>query len=53
MISKVISMPETQTRLSAIGADLTPMTLAQFQAFHNAENQRYGDLIRKNNIKLD
>ena len=52
-ISKVISMPETQTRLSAIGADLTPMTLAQFQAFHNAENQRYGDLIRKNNIKLD
>ena len=52
-INKVIAMPETQARLSAIGADLTPMTPAQFQAFHNAENQRYGELIRKKNIKLD
>lgn len=52
-INKVISMPETQSRLSAIGADLTPMSQAQFQAFHNAENQRYSDLIRKKNIKLD
>ena len=45
--------PETQARLSAIGADLTPQTPAQFLAFHNAENQRYGELIRKKNIKLD
>ncbi|QKO23528.1 tripartite tricarboxylate transporter substrate binding protein [Rhodoferax sp. BAB1] len=52
-VNKVIAMPETQTRLSAIGADLTPMTPAQFKAFHDAENQRYGDLIRKKNIKLD
>ncbi len=52
-INKVIAMPETQKRLGAIGADLTPMTPAQFLAFHNSENQRYGDLIRKKNIKLD
>ncbi|MES2482412.1 MAG: tripartite tricarboxylate transporter substrate binding protein [Pseudomonadota bacterium] len=52
-VNKVIAMPETQARLSAIGADLTPMTPAQFLAFHTAENQRYGDLIRKKNIKLD
>ena len=52
-VNKVIAMPETLTRLSAIGADLTPMTPAQFKAFHDAENQRYGDLIRKKNIKLD
>ncbi len=52
-VNKVITMPETQTRLSSIGADLTPMTPAQFKAFHDAENQRYGDLIRKKNIKLD
>jgi tripartite-type tricarboxylate transporter receptor subunit TctC len=52
-VNKVIAMPETQTRLSSIGADLTPMTPAQFKAFHDAENQRYGDLIRKKNIKLD
>lgn len=52
-IGKVMAMSETQARLSVIGADLTPMSQAQFQAFHNAENQRYGDLIRKKNIKLD
>lgn len=52
-VNKVIAMPETQTRLSAIGAELTPMTPGQFKAFHDAENQRYGDLIHKKNIKLD
>lgn len=52
-VNKIIAMPETQARLSSIGADLTAMTPAQFLAFHNAENQRYGDLIRKKNIKLD
>lgn len=52
-VNKVIAMPETQTRLTAIGAELTAMSPAQFLAFHNAENQRYGELIRKKNIKLD
>jgi tripartite-type tricarboxylate transporter receptor subunit TctC len=52
-VNKVIVMPETQARLSAIGAELTPMTPEAFLAFHNAENKRYGDLIRRKNIKLD
>lgn len=52
-VNKVIAMPETQARLSAIGADLTPMTPEAFQAFHTAENKRYGDLIRKKNIKME
>ncbi|MFC5522381.1 Bug family tripartite tricarboxylate transporter substrate binding protein [Polaromonas jejuensis] len=52
-VSKVLAMPETQARLGAIGADLTPMTQAQFAQFHAAENKRYGDLIAKKNIKLD
>ena len=52
-VNKVIAMPETQARLSSIGADLTPMTPEQFKAFHDAENKRYGDLIRRKNIKLD
>jgi hypothetical protein len=46
-------MPETQARLGAIGADLTPMTQAQFAAFHTSENQRYSALIAKKNIKVD
>lgn len=52
-VSKIIAMPETQTRLGAIGADLTPMTQAQFVAFHKAENKRYGELIAKKNIKQE
>ncbi|MDO9218644.1 MAG: tripartite tricarboxylate transporter substrate binding protein [Lacisediminimonas sp.] len=52
-VAKVLAIPETQSRLGAIGADLTPMTQAQFTAFHTAENKRYGDLIAKKNIKLD
>ena len=52
-VSKVLAMPETQTRLGAIGADLTPMTQAQFAAFHASENKRYSELIAKKNIKLD
>lgn len=52
-VTKVLAMPETQTRLGAIGADLTPMTQAQFAAFHASENKRYSDLIAKKNIKLD
>jgi tripartite-type tricarboxylate transporter receptor subunit TctC len=52
-VTKVLAMPETQTRLSAIGADLTPMTQAQFAQFHADENKRYGDLIARKNIKID
>ncbi len=52
-VTRVLAMPETQTRLSAIGADLTPMTQAQFAAFHTSENKRYSDLIAKKNIKID
>jgi tripartite-type tricarboxylate transporter receptor subunit TctC len=52
-VTKVLAMPETQTRLGAIGADLTPMTQAQFAQFHADENKRYGELIARKNIKLD
>lgn len=52
-VNKVIAMPETKTRLEAVGAELHPMTQADFATFHMAEYQRFGDIIRKNNIKLD
>ncbi|MES2999872.1 MAG: tripartite tricarboxylate transporter substrate binding protein [Pseudomonadota bacterium] len=52
-VNKVLAMPETRTRLDGIGAEITPMSQAQFLAFHNAEYQRFGDLIRKKNIRID
>lgn len=52
-VNKVIVMAETKTRLEAVGAELRPMSQADFEAFHLAEYKRFGDIIRKNNIKLD
>ena len=52
-VNKVLAMPETRARLENIGADVTPMTQAQFLAFHNAEHQRFGELIRQKNIKVE
>ena len=52
-VDQVLAMPETQTRLQAIGAEITPMTQAQFAQFHAAEYKRFGEVIKKNNIRLD
>ena len=52
-VNKVLAMPETKTRLEAVGAEVQPMSQADFIAFQNAEYQRYGDIIRKNNIRID
>lgn len=52
-VNKILAMSDTRARLEAIGADITPMTQAQFIAFHEAEFKRYGDLIRRKNITLE
>ena len=52
-VNKVIAMPETKTRLDAVGAELRPMSQAEFQAFHLAEYQRFGEIIRKNQFRID
>ena len=52
-VNQVLAMPETRTRLEAIGAEITPMTQAQFAQFHAAEYRRFGEVIKKNHIRLD
>jgi len=52
-VNEVLAMPETRTRLDAIGAEITPMTQAQFAQFHAAEYRRFGEVIKKNHIRLD
>ena len=52
-VTKVLAMPETKARLEAIGAEITPMTQAQFAQFQSAEYKRYGEIIKKNNIHVD
>ncbi|PUE57543.1 ABC transporter substrate-binding protein [Limnohabitans sp. Rim8] len=53
LVNKVISLPETKTRLEAVGAELNPISQIEFLAFHNAEFKRYGEIIHKKNIKID
>ena len=52
-VNKLLPLPETRVRLAAIGSDVRPMTQAEFIAFHQAENQRYAELIKRRQIKLD
>jgi len=52
-VNAVLAMPETRTRLLAIGADISPMSQAQFAQFHQAENQRYAAIIKKNHISVE
>jgi tripartite-type tricarboxylate transporter receptor subunit TctC len=52
-VNRVLAMPETRQRLEAVGAEISPMTQAEFVAFNAAEFKRYGELIRKANIKID
>ena len=43
----------TPARLQAIGADVSPMSQEQFARFHQAENQRYAAIIKKNHISVE
>jgi len=52
-VNQVLAMPETQARLHAVGAELQPLSQTDFAAFHLAEYQRFGEIIRKNGITLD
>jgi tripartite-type tricarboxylate transporter receptor subunit TctC len=52
-VNKLLPLPDTRTRLAAIGSDITPMSQAEFAAFHDAENKRYAELIKRRGIKLD
>ena len=52
-VNEVLAMAETRTRLEAIGAEITPMTQARFADFHAAEYKRFGEIIKKNNIRMD
>ena len=52
-VNQVLALPETQARLSAVGAELTPMSQAQFVQFQAIEYKRFGDIIKKNHIQVN
>ena len=52
-VNVALTQPDTQKRLQAIGAQLKPMSQAEFAQFHQAENQRYAAIIKKNHISVE
>jgi tripartite-type tricarboxylate transporter receptor subunit TctC len=52
-VAKIVQMPDVKARLEAIGMDVQPMSQAQFQAFHDAENKRYAELIKRRDIRVE
>jgi tripartite-type tricarboxylate transporter receptor subunit TctC len=52
-VNKLLLLPETKLRLAAIGSNVEPMSQAQFKSFHDAENKRYAEVIKKRGLKAD
>jgi len=52
-IGKALAQPEIKARFDAMGIEAAQSTPAQFDALVQADEQRYGKLIRELNIKAD
>lgn len=52
-VNKVLATPSAEKRLENIGATVTPMSREAFKAFHDAENKRFSEIIKKNNITVN
>ena len=53
LVNQILEMPATKSRLEGIGLEAKPISQDEFKAFHDAEFQRYGDIIRKNSISVN
>jgi tripartite-type tricarboxylate transporter receptor subunit TctC len=52
-LKKILSMPDVQESFAKQGADPSWDTPAEFTAFMRAESERWGDVVTKNNIKME
>jgi tripartite-type tricarboxylate transporter receptor subunit TctC len=53
IVVEIINMPDVQARFRAASVEPTPSTPAEMAAFIKNEAQRWGDIIKKNNIVVD
>jgi tripartite-type tricarboxylate transporter receptor subunit TctC len=53
IVVEIINMPDVQARFRAASVEPTPSTPAEMAAFIKNEAQRWGDVIKKNNIVVD
>jgi tripartite-type tricarboxylate transporter receptor subunit TctC len=52
-VVEIINMPDVQAKFRAASVEPTPSTPAEMAAFIKEEAQRWGDVIKKNNIVVD
>jgi tripartite-type tricarboxylate transporter receptor subunit TctC len=52
-LKKILRMPEVQESFAQQGADPSWDTPPEFTAFMRAESERWGDVVAKNNIKME
>jgi tripartite-type tricarboxylate transporter receptor subunit TctC len=52
-VVEIINLPDVQARFRAASVEPTPSTPAEMAAFIKEEAQRWGDVIKKNNIVVD
>ena len=52
-IAKAVRVPEVRERMLGLGLEPTSMTPDEMAVFMRKEQQRYGDIIRTANIKID
>ena len=52
-LAKIVRMPDIQTKLKGLGGEPSTITPEQFAQMNRQEFDRFGDLIKKANIKLE
>jgi tripartite-type tricarboxylate transporter receptor subunit TctC len=52
-LAKIVRMPDIQAKLKGLGGEPSSMTPEQFAQMNRQEFDRFGDLIKKANIKLE
>ena len=52
-ITRIMNEPEVKERLAGLGADFSPNSPKDFDQFLRAEITRWGDVVRRANLKVD
>jgi tripartite-type tricarboxylate transporter receptor subunit TctC len=50
-INKILADPETRQKLLDAGANVSPLSVAEFAAFVNAEREKYERIIKMTGVK--